>query len=201
MFAFKCIILLKDLSYDSCKTKISDITQRLESLKDSTEDTSEEEKQLTEELENQKKVLSDSEVAHSRATKEVDKYEKQVNLAKVQLDKMSDELDENNRYLNEAKSSSDKCATSIDKLGKEVKETAEAEKEMGKEGGDAVDALATALVASGVQQGIEKLKDVIVDCTDSAEEFQAGGNNLLSGSGASALRTAYQNLFGNREQS
>lgn len=48
---------------------------------------------------------------------------------------------------------------------------------------------------------ITGLYDTNNDGEITAEEFQAGGNNLLSGSGASALRTAYQNLFGNREQS
>lgn len=48
---------------------------------------------------------------------------------------------------------------------------------------------------------ITGLYDANNDGEITAEEFQAGGNNLLSGSGASALRTAYQNLFGNREQS
>lgn len=102
------------------------------------------------------------------AERSVSTYSVQLNKAKIELNKINDQQEENNRLLEEAKSSADGCATSIDKYGNSAKK---ANSELG-QSASSVDALANALVASGLQQKVEDVAETLLECADAASTFE-----------------------------
>lgn len=159
---------------DEYKAKIAATESQLEKLKESTGDTSEEQKQLTEELEKLKQGLSEAEAKEAAAAKGVNAYEKQLNNATIQLNNLDDEISQNNQYLEEAKNSADGCAKSIDQYGKEIKDAASEEKSFGEKGTDAINAVASALAAAGIAASVKEIADVLLECVQNAQTFESG---------------------------
>ena len=109
---------------EEARTKISASEEALEKLKNSTGDTSTEQKKLTDEITKYKVELSEAERYQQSSEKGVNDWQRQVNNAQVELNSLDREIQQNGQYLNEAKASTDGAATSIDKYGNEVKQTA-----------------------------------------------------------------------------
>lgn len=116
--------------------------------------------------------LRDEIIAHEKSmnasTASVNKYQTQLNRASVELDKLEDQQAENTRLLDEAKQSADGCATSIDRYGNAVRDAASGTDQSV----SAVDALASAMVASGIQQEVEDLAAAMMECSQAAANFE-----------------------------
>lgn len=104
------------------------------------------------------------------AANAVTKYSSQLNRAQIELNSLSDQQDENNRLLDEAREAADGCAKSIDRYGKASKQSADDTKAAG----SAVDALASAMVASGIQSKVEDLAATMRECSQASQEFEYG---------------------------
>lgn len=115
------------------------------------------------------KEFNDNQKALNYARDAANDYQRQLTEAEGKVDILGEEIRKTNGYLKEAAVSADGTATSIDRYGKEAGDAA---------GGtigfsDAVDMLSHVLVASGVAKGVEKLKDIMVDCAKASIEFES----------------------------
>jgi chromosome segregation ATPase len=110
---------------ETSRSKIAATETALDKLKNSTNDTTEEQKKLVAELNKLQKELEESTAGEAAAAKGVNNWQQQLNSAKIRLNSLNDEIQKNDRYLDEAQKSTDKCAKSIDEYGKEVKDAAE----------------------------------------------------------------------------
>lgn len=116
--------------------------------------------------------LRDSVITHQKqldsSAKSVSYYATQLNKAEVELNDLSDKQARNNQLLDEAKRSADGCATSIDKYGDTVREAADGTEASA----SAVEALAGAMVASGIQQKVEDLAAGMMECSEAAQNYE-----------------------------
>lgn len=102
------------------------------------------------------------------ATASINKYGVQVNRAEVELDKLSDQQEENNRLLDECRQSAQGAAGSMEDFGDSANDA-------GKNtsgAGDAVDALAGAMVSSGLQQKVSDLTETMRECSEAASDYE-----------------------------
>ena len=102
------------------------------------------------------------------STKSYSYYATQLNKAEVELDALTDQQEENMRLLDEAKNSADGCATSIDRYGEAVRNSADA---TGRST-SAVEAMAQAMVASGIQKKVEDLAAELHEASEAAQEYE-----------------------------
>ena len=131
--------------------------------------------ETSEEYQKQRSVvagLSDKIAQHQErmdsSARSVNSYQAQLNKAKVELDNLSDRQAENTRLLNEARSSADGCATSIDRYGDAVRQSADSTEQST----SAVESMAQAMVASGIQQKVEDLAAELMECSKAAQDFE-----------------------------
>ena len=155
------------------KENIERCEKALETLKDSTGDTSEEQAALTAELEKWNSELEEAKAYQEAAEKGVNGWQKQLNYANVDLNNLSAEIAKNNQYLDEAKKSADGCAKSIDQYGKETEEAANKSKKFGDKSKNAVDSLASALAAAGITATVKEIGQTLLECSDAAARFEA----------------------------
>ena len=116
--------------------------------------------------------LRDSVIKHQAkldaSTKSYNYYASQLNKAEVELNNLSDQQEENSRLMDESKKSADGCATSIDKYGDAVRDAAEG---TGKTT-SAVEAMASAMVASGIKQKVDEVAAALKECSQAAQEYE-----------------------------
>lgn len=156
----------------TAKENVERCEKALEDLKNSTGDTSEEQKALTEELEKWNTELAEAEGYEAAAEQGVQNWQKQLNFASIDLNKLSDEIERNNQYLDEASSSADGCATSIDRYGNEAKDAGDQSKKFGDESKSAVENLAAALAAAGITATVKEIADALLACASAAASFE-----------------------------
>lgn len=156
----------------TAQENIARCEKALDDLKDSTEDTSEEQAALTAELDKWNAELQEAQAYEAAAEKGVQNWQKQLNYANIDLNDLSDELDRNNQYLEEAAASADGCATSIDKYGKEVKDAGEESGKFGNKSSDAVKQLSGVLATAGVTAAVKEIAEALMDCSKAAAEFE-----------------------------
>lgn len=156
----------------TAKENIERCERALDELKNSTGDTSEEQKALTEELEKWNSELEESQGYEAAAEKGVQGWQRQLNYANVDLNNLSDEIERNNRYLDEAAESADGCADSIDEYGREVRDAGEESDEFGDRSKKAVDNLAAALAAAGITAAVKEIAEALLDCSKAAASFE-----------------------------
>lgn len=117
-------------------------------------------------------ALRDAHIKHntklSSAITEYTKYSTQLNKAKIELANLDDKQAENARLMEEARQSADGCATSIDRYGDAVCKAADG----ADQSASAVEALASQMVASGIQQKMEDLASKMIECSEAAQEFE-----------------------------
>lgn len=110
------------------------------------------------------------------AENRIKNWTKQQTNAKLQTAQTNNALKENARYLQEAGNSADKTAKSIDEFGKKQK-TASKNTEAA---GDAVQALATVMVSSGVAQKVEEVAEALYDCAEASGTFETGVSKVMT---------------------
>lgn len=158
---------------EAAKGKIAEKAAALEKLKQSSDDTSEEEKQLTEEIVRLNAELNRSVAAEQQASAAVEKHQTAANKAQTELNNLNGELSKNEKYLDEAKSSADGCAKSIDEYGKEAKTAGDESEEFGDKSKEAIDGLSQALAAAGVVAALKEIADALNACVDASIEFES----------------------------
>lgn len=169
---------------------ISKSREKLESLKNSSEDTSKEQEKLEDKIRKSeealrklaqssggaaeeaaalisenKKLSSDLDTCEENIAateKGINSWKNQLNYAQIKLNDLDAEIKLNNEYLEEAKHSSDHCATSIDRFGDRVKDAANKSND-----------LRDALAAAGVIAALKKTADALSDCCKSSIEFES----------------------------
>lgn len=142
--------------------KIKANDEALERLRNTAEDTSEEEARLTAENRELGEELDRCNANLDAAEKGVNSWQTQVNKAQVELNDLDAELKLNNEYMDEARESADGCATSIDRFGDRVKKSAEQ-----------ADTLRDALAAAGVIAALQKTAEALEACIDASAEFES----------------------------
>jgi len=155
--------------------KIEENNKKLEALKNTTGDTSKEEKALTEENKALNEQLDKCDANLTAAEKGVNSWQTQLNNAEIKLNDLDAEIQLNNEYLGEAKNSADGCATSIDRFGDRIQETA-----------DQASELKEALVSAGVIAALEKTAEAFEACVNSAADFEYTMSSVAAISSASS---------------
>lgn len=102
------------------------------------------------------------------ATRSTNQYATQLNRATVELNDLSDQQEENARLLGEAEQSADHCAKSIDRYGDAVKQAGE----QTDKSTSAVEALAGALIASGLKDQIDDVAASMMECSKAAQAHE-----------------------------
>ena len=162
------------------RAEAADLQGQLDKLALSAEDTSKAEAELTEQLNKAQENMQ-------KAANSVTAYQKELNYTARDQAKLEAELKQTRTYLEEAASSADSCAVSIDQYGKEVRtakketedfgqelqQTGNAAENMGSRSSDAVGALAAAMAASGIKQGVDELIQAIEACVNASIEFES----------------------------
>lgn len=158
----------------TAKDNVERCEKALEGLKNSTGDTSEEQKALTEELDKWNAELSAAEGYEAAAERGVQNWQKQLNYANVDLNDLTSEIEKNNQHLEEAAESADGCATSIDEYGREVKGAGAESDQFGNKSKSAVNNLAAALAAAGIAATVKEIAEALMECSAAAAEFESG---------------------------
>lgn len=154
-------------SVEAAKSKIAAAEAALEKLKNSTGDTTEEQKKLTAELTQYKSELEKAQRGEDAAGKAANTYQQKLNDAKIDLNKLDDELKQNDQYMDEAKRSTDQCAKSIDAYGNKTKEAAAGMSEAAEKGG-----LLGSIFKGGFFSNIAS--DAVSTLTSKIKEFATG---------------------------
>lgn len=140
----------------------------LDSYGEEVDKSSQEYQQAKAECDKLRDAVIEHQAKLDSSTAAVNKYQSQLNRASVELGELKDRQDENNRLLQESQQSADGCATSIDRYGDTVRKAAD-----GTESSvSAVEALSSALVASGVQQKVSELAGAMMECGTAAAEYE-----------------------------
>lgn len=181
------------------KKKIEEKEKALDKLQKSTGDTTKEEEKLKKELTELNSTLEKTETKQTEAANTVRDYQKSVNLTQAEINKLGHAEKELAGYMDEAKSSVDGNATSIDENGKKVKKAGEDFEDFGSKSGQAVEALAGALVAAGINEKIDVITEALMECSQKAAEFEtaiAKVSTLTDPTAASTddLAESYMNL-------
>ena len=157
---------------ENYKTALVSAEKELQKM-EQTADTS------TEVLEAQKKEIQDlnnklvlSQQGYDKAEAAVTRYQTSLNNSQANLQGLKNELSKTNTYMSEAKQSVDGCAESIDKYGKAVNKAEEKSEEFGEAATASINALAGALVATGIAKGIGEITDALIDCSEVAKVFE-----------------------------
>lgn len=156
-----------------------ELRKRLDEVKNSSADTTEEEKRLNEEI-------AAAEESLQKATNSATYYQRQLNITERDQANLSAELEQTKRYLDEAEASTDEAAKSIDKYGKEVKEAGKESEDFGDKSTNAVTALASALAAAGITHALGEVADFLKECVSAAAGFEEAMSTVKALSGASA---------------
>lgn len=149
-------------------SKIEENNRKLEELRSTSGDTTAQEKALTEENKELEKQLEKCDASLSATEKGVNSWQTQLNNAEIKLNDLDAEIQQNDKYLAEAKTSTDGCARSIDEFGNKVAESADKTDQQG----EALEALAGALAAAGIKEGLEKIKEALEACVTAAADFE-----------------------------
>lgn len=160
---------------DEVRNKLSAAQSEMERLKNSTNDTSAEQKKLAKEISGLTKELKSAEQGQAASTRAVNDWQRQVNNATVKLNNLEGELKDNKRYMAEAEKATDKCATSIDKYGKKTKEAADATGEAKEQSGLLSKIFAGGMLANLATQAINMvvsaLKKLATAAFEAADEL------------------------------
>lgn len=161
---------------DAVKGKLSAAEAELNDLKNSTGDTTEEQKKAAAQIAKYAKELDEAEGKQAAATRGVNDWQRQLNTAQIKLNDLNGEIAQNKRYLAEADAAADKCATSIDNYGKQTKKAAAETNNLKEKGG-----LLSKIFSGGFLAGIatqalgaliSTLKQVTKEAFDTADKLQ-----------------------------
>lgn len=115
-----------------------------------------------EEIAKLEKAVAGSERAERTALNTLNSYETQLNKAKVTTENLNGQMEANERQLRALK---DPYGDAAEAAGDFADNT--------KKSGDAINTMAQAMIASGVNAKVSELRDLLLDCVDAAVKYQA----------------------------
>jgi len=133
---------------DALTEKIEENCRALEELKSQSGDTTDEQKRLTEENERLNAELAKNEDYLKSAKRAVNNWQTDLNKAKTAVNETENAIKENNAALDEHQSKT-------------------------KANADAINALAAAMVASGLKAAIKEIAEALTECVDASVEFES----------------------------
>lgn len=150
------------------KAQYEKAKQTLASYGDEVDKNSEEYQQAKTEVDKLTNAIYTHQTKLDAAEKSVNYYSTQLNKATIELHALEDKQAANNKLLEEAEKSADGCATSIDRYGDAVKQAADGtEKSV-----SAVEALSSAMVASGIQEQVEEVAAAMMECAEASAAYE-----------------------------
>jgi DNA repair exonuclease SbcCD ATPase subunit len=177
------------------KEKIARTESELANLKNTTGDTSEEQKKLTANLEAYKAELANAEANQKAAERAVNDYTQKLNANEIEINKNSDAINKNNKHLAEADESSNKTAKSIDEYGNSTEKAAEA-----------TDNLSEVLAAAGIYNALKKIVAIINISVNAWADYDVALSAIqartgMAGDDISKLGDTFRELARNGNQS
>lgn len=151
--------------------------RKMESGADATTEAIEAQRKEVKELGDK---LALSQQGYEKAEAATLRYQTSLNRSEAELIELQKEQESTNKYLQEAERAADGCAESIDNYGRKVKEAAGESENFGKKSEEAFNALASAIVATGVKEGVEELAEALGECSDKAAEFETSMNKVYT---------------------
>jgi len=166
-------------SYDKVGTGLDQLKQKHEAAKAKMEEMKKSSDTSSEALAKQEKEVNElaqaiqkGEKSYETAGNRIMDWETKLNTAEAQTIKASRELDKNAAYMKEAEKAADHCATSIDEFGKKTDKAGDSASKMGDTAKDSVNAMAEALIASGVKKSVDEITESLEKCVEASDKFQ-----------------------------
>lgn len=153
---------------ESLRQQYDEAKETLKAYGDELGESSEEYKEQKDKVDKLRDAIIQHEARLESSTKSVNYYSTQLNRAEVELDRLTDQQEENNDLLREAKNSADGCATSIDRYGDAVRDAADGTGQSI----SAVEGLAGAMAASGIQQKVEDVAAAMKEASEAAQTYE-----------------------------
>lgn len=162
--------------------------QALEKHRESTKEATDQQKKLKDNVEEAKKELQVAEKYQQKCANTIVDYGKKTNYTQAEVYKLEKQLEDTNNDLANAKNEAEKAAQSVEDLGDEMQDGAQKSKDFGEKSSDGVNALAAAIAASGVKEGLQEIVRAIESCMDASMQFE------------SAITGVYKTVEGTPEQ-
>ncbi|MEG1427506.1 MAG: phage tail tape measure protein, partial [Oscillospiraceae bacterium] len=159
---------------EAYRRKMEETEGALKKLESTTENTTQEQADLLKELEKSAKELEKIERAQQNAAKSADTWTQSANYAEAALNRLSGEIEENNQAIQKLDGTADKAEESLHEIGESAEKSGESIDQMGTQTSGALEAMAGALVAAGVQKTFEEIMAVIEECLAASKEFNKG---------------------------
>ena len=160
-------------SVDKYAKKVEDLSDEfdrnkrlMDEMADAGKKNTDEYAQLVERNDELEKQISETNGRLDKAVASASNWNTKLNDAKTELLKTGDALDEVTRELDDAKNGVDRYADSLD-------DASDSASEMKDKTSAAVEAIGAAMAAAGLDKAFNEVKDTIVECIDSAIEFES----------------------------
>lgn len=150
-----------EVAIEAAKKKYQDATKATEDNRKALDDAKKSGSATAEEIAKLEKTVAQSERSERTALNTLNNYETQLNKAKVTSEGLNGQMEATEKQLQALK---DPYAKASDAAG----EFADNQKKSG----DAVNAMAEAMIASGINAKVGELRDLLLECVESATKFQ-----------------------------
>lgn len=158
---------------EECQEKYNRAKQTLEEYKQSSVKTADGQKELEDALEEARKELEVAEKASVSAANKIEDYGRKSNYTQAEVFKLEKQLESTKQDLNDARIEANRTGSAVEDLGNDMRNGAEKGREFGEKTKEGVGALASALTAAGVKEGLEEITQAITDCTDASIRFES----------------------------
>ena len=150
------------VAIEAARKKYEAATKATEENRKKLDDAKKSGTATAEEIAKLEKAVAGSERAERTALNTLNSYETQLNKAKVTTENLNGQLADNERQLKALK---DPYGDAAEAAGDFADNT--------KKSGDAINTMAQAMIASGVNAKVSELRDLLLDCVDAAVKYQA----------------------------
>lgn len=150
------------VAIEAARKKYEEATKATEENRKKLDDAKKSGSATAEEIAKLEKAVAGSERAERTALNTLNGYETQLNKAKVTTENLNGQMEANERQLRALK---DPYGDAAEAAGEFAEGT--------KKSGDAVNAMAQAMIASGVNAKVSELRDLLLECVDASTKYQA----------------------------
>lgn len=150
------------VAIEAARKKYEAATKATEENRKKLDDAKKSGTATAEEIAKLEKAVAGSERAERTALNTLNSYETQLNKAKVTTENLNGQMEANERQLKALK---DPYGDAAEAAGDFADNT--------KKSGDAINTMAQAMIASGVNAKVSELRDLLLDCVDAAVKYQA----------------------------
>ena len=150
------------VAIEAARKKYEAATKATEENRKKLDDAKKSGTATAEEIAKLEKAVAGSERAERTALNTLNSYETQLNKAKVTTENLNGQLADNERQLKALK---DPYGDAAEAAGDFADNT--------KKSGDAINTMAQAMIASGVNAKVSELRDLLLDCVEASVKYQA----------------------------